>query len=87
MPVVYIPTLLRNLTGGRPVVQVEGATVRQVIDALERACPGLRERLLDNDRLRPNIRVAIDGAVSPLGLRARVSASSEVHFVTAVSGG
>ncbi len=87
MPVVYIPALLRSLTGGRHAVEVEGATVRRVIDNLERAWPGLRERLLDKDRLRPNIRVAVDGRVSPLGLRARVSATSEVHFVTAVSGG
>ena len=87
MPVVYIPTALEGLTGGRSSVEVEGATVRQVIDNLEQACPGIRERLLDRERLRPNICVAVDGEVSPLGLRERVSQSSEIHFVASISGG
>lgn len=87
MPTVYIPTLLRALTSGRSSVEVEGATVREIIDNLEQAYPGVRGRLLDQDRLRPNIRVAVDDRVSPLGLLARVSPSSEIHFVVAVSGG
>jgi sulfur-carrier protein len=84
---VYIPTLLQPLTGGRSSVQVEGATVRQLVDNLEQAYPGLRERLLDQGRLRPNISVAVDGEVTPLGLLEKVSPSSEVHFVAAIKGG
>jgi molybdopterin converting factor small subunit len=87
LPTVYIPTLLQNLTGGRSSVQVEGATVRQVIENLERACPGLRERLLDQDRLRPNISVAVDGEVTPMGLLEPVGPESEVHFIAAIKGG
>lgn len=87
MPTVYIPALLHDLTGGRASVDVEGATIRQLIDNLERLHPGIRERLLDKDGLRLNVRVAIDGRLAPLGLLARPSPSSEVHFITAVSGG
>ena len=87
MPAVYIPAPLRELTAGKPLVEVEGATVGKVINNLERVCPGIRERLLDQGRLRPNIRVAVDGRIRPLGLLERVSPSSEVHFVTAVGGG
>ncbi|HZT31075.1 MAG TPA: MoaD/ThiS family protein [Bryobacteraceae bacterium] len=87
MPTVYIPTLLQNLTGGRATVEADGATVREVIENLERSWPGLRERLLDQERLRPNISVAVDGEVSPLGLLERVSPASEVHFVAAIRGG
>jgi molybdopterin synthase sulfur carrier subunit len=87
MPLVFIPALLRPLSGGRPQVEVEGATVRQVIENLEQACPGIRDRLLDGDRLRPNIQVAVDGAVAPLGLREPTAPACEVHFVAAVSGG
>ena len=36
MITVRIPTPLRTLTGGNEQVDVEGATVRDVIDALER---------------------------------------------------
>jgi sulfur-carrier protein len=87
LPTVYIPTLLQNLTGGRSSVEVKGDTVRQVIDNLERACPGLRERLLDQDRLRPNISVAVDGEVTPMGLLEPVGPGSEVHFIAAIKGG
>ena len=85
--VVYIPTILSSLTGGKSPVEVEGTTVRQVIDNLERSWPGIRDRLVAGDRLRPNISVAVDGEISPLGLLERVSAKSEVHFVAAISGG
>ena len=87
MPAVFIPALLQNLTGGRTLVEVEGATVRQVIDNLERACPGIRSRLLEGDRLRANIQVAVDGAIAPLGLREPTAPESEVQFVAAISGG
>jgi molybdopterin converting factor small subunit len=66
---------------------VEGTTVRQVIDNLERAWPGIGERLVAEGRLRANISVAVDGEVSPIGLLEPVSAQSEIHFVAAISGG
>jgi molybdopterin synthase sulfur carrier subunit len=87
MPVVFIPALLQEMTGGRRSVEVEGATVREVLDNLERACPGIRAHLLEGDRLRPHIQVAVDGAVGPLGLRERTEPASEIHFVAAISGG
>lgn len=87
MPLVHIPALLAGLTGGRSLVEVPGTTVREVIDNLERAWPGLRERLVDQDRLRPNIRVSVDGRISRLGLLEGLSPSSEIHFVAAISGG
>ena len=35
MATVFIPSLLRDLTGGSDRVEVPGATVRQVVNALE----------------------------------------------------
>ena len=87
MPTVYIPTLLRTLTGGRASVEVEGGTVRQVIENLEQAWPGMRDRLLDEGKLRPNISVAVDGEVTPMGLIEAVGPASEVHFIAAIKGG
>jgi|SRR5579862_5409558 len=87
MATVYIPALLQNVTGGRRQVEVAGATVREVIDNLERVHPGMRDSLLEGSHLRSNISVAIDGEVSPLGLLEKVGASSEVHFVAAIKGG
>jgi molybdopterin converting factor small subunit len=87
MPTVHIPSLLRGLTGGRDQVDVPGKTVREVIDALDRAYPGLRARLLDGNRLRANVAVAIDGELAPLGLRERLGPDAEIHFVAAIQGG
>ena len=87
MATVYIPTLLQQLTGGRSAVDVAGGTVRDVIDSLEQAYPGLRERLLERGRLRPNISVAVDGEIAPMGLLEPVGPASEVHFLAAIKGG
>lgn len=87
MPTVFIPAPLQSLTGGRSTVEAEGATVREVIASLDRAWPGLRDRIVDGDRLRPNISVAVDGVVSPLGLIEKVPPDAEVHFVAAIRGG
>jgi molybdopterin converting factor small subunit len=85
--VVFIPALLRSFAGGRRSVEVAGATVREVIDNLVVECPGLRERLMEGDRLRPGIQAAVDGQVSPAGLREPVGPTSEIHFVSAIAGG
>ena len=87
MAEVHIPPTLGELTGGRLTVEAAGATVREVIEDLERQWPGIRDRLIDGGRLRPNLSVAVDGEVSPLGLREAVEPSSEVHFVAAIKGG
>ncbi len=87
MALVFIPTLLRPLTGGRGEVEAEGSTVRAVIDSLEARFPGLRDRLVEAGRLRSNVSVAVDGEVSPAGLLETVGSASEVHFITAIKGG
>lgn len=87
MPTVWIPSLLRELTGGRERVSVQGETVRQVVDALEQRYPGIKARLCEEDSLRPNIAVVVDGVVSRQRLRHKLTETSEVHFVPAISGG
>ena len=87
MATVYIPTLLQQAAGGATRLEANGTSVRQVIEDLERLHPGLAGKLTEGGRLRSNIQVAVDGEVSPLGLLETVSPDSEVHFVTAISGG
>ena len=87
MATVFIPSLMQTLTGGEHQVQVEGATVRQVVENLERAHPGMKERLVEGNRIKPNISVAIDGEITPLGMLEKVGENSEVHFLPAISGG
>jgi sulfur-carrier protein len=87
MATVWIPALLRDLTGGRETVTVAGNTVREVVEALERLYPGVRARLCDGDALRRGLAVAVDTQVARLGLNEPVGETSEVHFLPAISGG
>lgn len=87
MAVVWIPSLLQNLTDGEEKVVVSGATVGEIIDNLDVRFPGVKERLVHNGAIRPHIAVAIDGDVSPEGLEQDVQESSEIYFIPALSGG
>ena len=84
---VFLPPLLRDATGNLDQVELEAATVRQVVAALEARFPGVRERLCVGDTLRPGLSVAVNGTVSSLGLLQKVPDGSEVHFLPAVGGG
>jgi molybdopterin synthase sulfur carrier subunit len=75
------------MTRGVKEVEVEAANVRQIIDRLEELYPGIKDRLVEGGRIRPNLSVAIDGEVARLGLLEKVGKSSEVHFVPAIGGG
>ena len=87
MAAVYIPTMLQHLTGGAKQVTIQATNVRQIIDGLEELYPGMKERLVDEGKIKPNISVAIDGEIGRIGLLERVGEDSEVHFVPAIGGG
>ena len=79
---------MQKLTNGRGQVATSGQTVRQVVDYLDAHYPGFKTRICnEQDQIRPEIAVAVDGEVLTSGLRTRVSDSSEVHFLSALSGG
>ncbi len=87
MPIVWVPPLMRDLTGGVPWVEVSGRSVREVVDELERRYPGVRARLCEGERLAPGLAVAVDGRMSRLGMFAPVEERSEVRFLPAIEGG
>jgi molybdopterin synthase sulfur carrier subunit len=87
MATVWIPALLRDLTSGQETISVPGATVRQVIEALDRLYPGVQARLCEGERMRPGIAVVVDSVVARRGLIEPVSEHSEVHFLPAIGGG
>ncbi len=84
---VWIPPVHRDLTGGVERVHVEAATIGEVVAALDARFPGIAARLTVGDGLRPGIAVAVNGALSPRGVRQRLDAPSEIHFVPAMAGG
>src|SRR5437867_890325 len=87
MALVFIPSLMRNLTGGRDRVEVEGKTLRQVIDNLDKACPGIKDLVVEDGRVRPGIALAVDGVLSATGLMGQVPEGSEVQILPAIGGG
>lgn len=80
---------MRDLTKGQEKVQASGNTMRQVLAHLDEQFPGFRARIVDaeEDRIRPNIAVMIDGRSARMGLREQVDEHSEIHFLPAISGG
>ena len=87
---VRIPTPLRKLTGGADEVSVEGANVGDVIENLEAAHPGLKERLCDDaGEIRRFVNVYVnDEDVRFLdGRGAALKDGDEVSIVPAIAGG
>ena len=87
MATVWVPALLRDLTGDRETVEVAGRTVGEIIDALEARFPGMRGQLCRGTGLRPGLAVAVDTQIARLGLSQPVGETSEVHFLPALAGG
>ena len=87
MATVFIPSLMQKLSDGKGKVEVEGATVRQIVNNLDAQHPGFKSRLVEDGRIKGNISVAIDGEITPLGMLEKVGENSEVHFLPAIGGG
>ncbi len=85
---VHIPALLRTATEGREWIEASGATVRDVVAAIEAEYPALRGKLVREDgRLLPGLAVAIDGEISSMGLGETVGPETELQFLAALQGG
>jgi len=87
MPHVFIPAQLRDLTAGQAEIEIAGATVRELVAALDRQFSGFHDRVCTDNELSPALQISIDGQFSRRGLDARVSSASEVHFLPVFGGG
>lgn len=72
---------LRHLTGGQTVVEVEGATVGAVLDALVTAYPGLKPFI------EAGVSVAVDGEIITGDRFAEVPDGAEVFLMQRLKGG
>ena len=87
---VRIPTPLRRITNGQAQVELESATMGEMVDNLDASFPGLKERLLDeNGELRYFVNLYLNGEDVRFleGLNTPVNAGDEVSIVPAVAGG
>lgn len=90
MPSVRIPTPLRKLTNELEVVQTSGANVGEILDNLDRAFPGLKERICDE---AGNVRRFVNVFVNDEDIRfleeqaTPVKETDEISIVPAIAGG
>jgi molybdopterin synthase sulfur carrier subunit len=87
---VRIPTQLRTLSGGAADVTIEGATVGDVLAALDVAHPGFADRLFDDaGKLRRFINVFLDEEDIRFlqGVDTPVGAGATLSIIPAVAGG
>jgi molybdopterin converting factor small subunit len=83
---VLIPTPLRSYTG-RSHVDAGGATLAEVLAALDARYPGIRFRMIDEqDRMRPHMRFFVNG-VQVRDLAHALGPTDTVQIVQALSGG
>lgn len=87
MTTVRIPQAIQTYTQNQTVVTASGKNVRHLIDALERSYPGIKAALMDGDRLKPDVAVAVDGQLTRLGLLQPLTEENEVIFIPAIAGG
>jgi molybdopterin converting factor small subunit len=84
---VHLAPLLRDYAQGRAVVEVEGATLDEALRDLDRRCPGLRFRVVDEqERPRPHVRFFVNQD-DTRDLGAPLAPGDRVHIIGALSGG
>ena len=87
---VHVPTPLRKLTGNQSEVEIEAATVAELVENLETSFAGIKDKLVDEKgeiRRYVNIYVNdedirfLDGAETPL------NSGDDLSIVPAIAGG
>ena len=84
---VIIPSQLRSYTRGAAEVDMNGATLDEVLANLDAAYPGIRFRMIDElGRIRPHIKIFVSRE-SVRTLDVPLNAGEEIQIVGALSGG
>jgi molybdopterin synthase sulfur carrier subunit len=90
---VRIPTILRTYTGGEKAVAASGTTLAELIDDLEANHSGIKERLIDAEDGKGDLRRFVNVYVNDEdvrftgGLETAVSDGDQVVVLPAVAGG
>ena len=88
--IVRIPTPLRKFTAGQEQVDIEASTIRGLLDGLESAHPGIRERLCDADgKVRRFVNIFVNGEDIRFAssLDTALKSGDDVSIVPAIAGG
>jgi len=84
---VYIPSPLRSYTDRKDVVDAPGATLGEVLSALDQRHPGLRFRIItEQDTIRRHIRIFVNEEQAQ-DLAVALRPDDQVYIICALSGG
>lgn len=87
---VLIPTPLQKFTNNQATLDCEGTSILELIDALETACPGIKNSLCDDNgqpRRFLNFYVNSEDIRFLSGTQTALNDGDEVSIVPAVAGG
>lgn len=84
---VQLPRALLTLFPDAPqMLEMQAATVAEMLDGLEARWPGMRDRLRDSSpAIRRHINIFVDGRRSTLETKLRPG--TKIYVLTAISGG
>ena len=86
MATVKLRAPLSELAGGRRELQVEGATVRDVLRTLERENPAMSGWILDERvEIREHINIFVNG--EKCREETELGADDRIHVIPSISGG
>lgn len=84
---VHIPSALQSYTARRSEVQAEGASLTDLLAALDQRYPGIRFRIItEQDTIRPHIRIFVNDE-QVQDLTAPLRQEDGIYIVCALSGG
>lgn len=87
---LLLPDALRELNGGNPTIELEGATVRDALGSLRATAPAVHERLItERGEVRPHIHLFVGSEEirHTGGLGTPLRPGDAIVVLRAVSGG
>lgn len=86
---VSLPTILRPYVNDQRRVQVEGATLGSLIDNLDAAYPGIKNRIVEDGGIRRYVNVYINSEDVRFlnGVDSQLADGDEIDILPAVAGG
>ena len=87
---VLIPTVLQKYTDNQSVLESSGSNINELLDSMEKSCPGVKGRLRDEEgkpRRFLNLYVNNEDIRFLEGAQTSLQDGDEVSIVPAVAGG
>ena len=78
---------MRELTDGIDKIELQAITIRDAINQINQMYPRFKDRVLEDDSLKEELSVVVDGVVSDDKLRHDIETAKEVHILPFISGG